>query len=202
MYVPSEQLNQVKKQALAEFGDEITDFEWWQENDITTIMLQTRSIPLKMPLTDRIREIVNSLIGDQYIVGIGVLPIQSVGATDGLFNLTFDGGINSFFIDYYAPERPRSNPFSVGFYDFQIFYALRTIDINKAEQLWERLINPAFLELAKQQGIHSFSKELLACKLRDFLLEHLDFIKDIAKARKKRFELFEPPPPLESSNES
>ena len=202
MYAPSERLNQVKKQALAEFGDQITHFEWWHEDEFTTIMVEIRSIPLEIPVADRIREIVNSLIGDQYIVALCVSPIESVDATDGPFQLIFDGGVNSFSVDYYPPERPERTRFPIPIHYLKMFKAVRTIHFDSAKQLWEGLVHPALAKLAKQEGIHSFSTELLACKLRDFLLQHLDFIKHIAEARKKPFHVFEPAPPLESSNGS
>ncbi|MGB0387925.1 MAG: hypothetical protein ACPGWR_24170 [Ardenticatenaceae bacterium] len=200
MYVPSELLNQVEKQAKAEFGDQITYFEWWHEDEFTTIMVQIRSMALDMLVDDRISEIIDSLIGDQYIVELSVSPIESVDATDGLFNLTFHGGVNSFFVDYYPPERAERTRFQIPIHYLKMFKGVRTIRFDSACELWKGLIHPALPKLAKQEGVNSFSKQLLAEDLRDFLLQHLDFIKHIAEARKKPFHLFEPP--LESSNGS
>jgi len=200
LYAPSELLNQVQKQAKASFGDQITHFEWWHEDEFTTIMVVIRSIALEIPVADRIRQIVNSLIGDEYIVAIGVSPIESVDATDGPFHLIFDGGVNCFFVDYYPSQRPERTRFQIPIHYTNMFKAVRTIHFDSAKELWEGLVHPAREVYAKQEGIHSFSKALLAGKLRDFLLQHLDFIKHIAEARKKPFHVFEPP--LESSNGS
>lgn len=198
MYAPSELLNQVEKQTLAEFGDQITYFEWWHEDEFTTIMVEIRSIPLEIPVGERIREISDSLIGDEYIVAICVSPIESVNATNGVFNLTFDGGVNSFGIDYYPPERP--NRFMIPVHYLKMFKAIRTIHFDSAFELWEGLVHPALPKIAKEEQVESFSKQLLADKLRDFLLKHLDFIKHIAKARKKPLHIFEPTPQLQQSN--
>jgi hypothetical protein len=200
LYAPCELLNQVEKQALAEFGDQITYFEWWHEDEFTTIMVEIRSMAFDMLVDDRISQIIDSLIGDQYIVALSVSPIESVDASDGLFNLIFYGGDNTFFLHYYAPERPRSNPFSAVIHYTNMFKAVRTIHFDSACELWEGLLHPAREVYAKQEGIHSFSKKLLAEKLRDFLLQHLDFIKHIAQATKKPLHVFEPQ--LESSNGS
>ncbi len=200
MYAPPERLNQVEKQAKAEFGDQITYFEWWHEDEFTTIMVQIRSMALDIPIADRIREIVNSLIGDEYIVAISVSPVESVDATDGLFNLTFDGGVNSFFVDYYPAEHPEKKSFQIPIHNLKMFKAIRTIHFDSAQELWKGLIHPALPELAKQQAVNSFSKALLAEELRDFLLQHLDFIKHIAEATKKPLHVFEPL--LQSSNGS
>ncbi len=200
MYAPSELLNQVEKQVFAEFGDQITYFEWWHEDEFTTIMAHVCSMALDIPVGDRIRQIVNSLIGDEYIVAIAVSPIESVNATDGLFNLTFDGGIDCFFVDYYLSEHPEQTRFQIPVHYLKMFKAIRTIHFDSPEELWEGLVHPSLPKLAKQEGIHSFSKVLLAGKLRDFLLQHLDFIKYIAKATKKPLHIFEPL--TESSNGS
>lgn len=201
MYAPCELLNQVEKQTKAEFEDEITYFEWWHEDEFTTIMVQIRSMALDIPVADRIREIVNSLIGDKYIVAISVSPVESIDATDGLFNLTFDGGVRSFFVDYYLPEHPEKTRFQIPIHHLKMFKAIRTIHFDSAYELWEGLIHPALPELAKQEGVNSFSKALLAEELRDFLLQHLDFIKRIAEiTTKKPLHVFEPL--LSSSNGS
>jgi len=200
LYAPCELLNQVEKQAKAEFGDEITYFEWWHEDEFTTIMVEIRSMALQIPVSNRIYEMVDSLIGDSYIVAIGVAPIESVDATEGLFNLIFYGGDNTFFLHYYAPERPRSNPFSVGVHYTNMFKAVRTIHFDSDQELWKELFHPAMPKRAKQEGVKSFSKALLAKELRDFLLQHLDFIKYIAEATKKPLHVFEPL--LQSSNGS
>ncbi len=197
MYAPSELLNQVEKQTLAEFGDQITHFEWSHEDEFTAIMVVIRSIVKQIPVGERIREIVNSLIGEEYIVAIGVSPIESVNATNGLFNLTFYGG-TSFGIDYYPPERP--NRFMIPVHYTKMFKAIRTIHFDSAFELWEGLVHPALPKIAKQEGVESFSKQLLADKLRDFLLKHLDFIKHIAEATKKPLHIFEPISALEPSN--
>ena len=200
MYAPSEQLNQIEKQVLAEFGDQITYFEWWHEDEFTTIMVQVRSLTLDMVVEDYISQLIDRVIGDEYIVALCVSPIESVDATDGLFNLTFNGGVNCFFVDYYLSEHPEKTSFQIPIHYRNMFKAIRTIHFDSAEELWEGLLHPAREAYAKQEGIHSFSKALLAEDLRDFLLQHLDFIKYIAEATKKPLHVFEPR--LESSNGS
>lgn len=198
MYAPSELLNQIEKQALAEFGDQITYFEWWHEDEFTTIMVHVRSMALDMVVDDYISQLIDRVIGDQYIVALCVSPIESVDATDGPFNLTFDGGVDCFFVGYDPPERSERARFQIPIHYLKMFKAIRTIYFDSAQELWEGLVHPAREAYAKQEGIHSFSKALLACKLRDFLLQHLDFIKYIAEATKKPLHVFEPL--LESSN--
>lgn len=197
LYAPSDLLNQVEKQALAEFGDQITDFEWSHEDEFTAIMVEIRSILKQIPVGERIREIVNSLIGEEYIVAIGVWAVESVNATNGLFNLTFYGG-TSFGIDYYPPERP--NRFKIPVHYTKMFKAIRTIHFDSAEELWQGLVHPALPKIAKREGVDSFCKALLADKLRDFLKEHLDFIKYVADATKKPLHIFEPIAQPQSSN--
>lgn len=194
MYPSAELLNQVEKQVLAEFSHQITYFEWFYEQEFTAIMVDIRSIGMDILVADRIREIVNAIVGDQYIVSICVSPIESVEATNGLFNLTYDGGICVFFIDYYAPERPRTNPFQLTAFYSKLFEALRTIHFDSACDFWERFIRPVDYKLAKKEGITSFRKDLLAEPLRDFLIEHIDFIKHIAEAVREPFHIFEPVP--------
>ncbi|MGB0388313.1 MAG: hypothetical protein ACPGWR_26135 [Ardenticatenaceae bacterium] len=195
MYPSAELLNQVQQQVLAEFSDQITYFEWFYEQEFTAIMVEIRSIGMDIPVADRIRQIVNAIVGDQYIVSICVSPIESVGCTDGLFNLTYNGGINVFFIEYYAPERPRTNPFKLSAFYTKMFEAVRTIHFDSAEQLWRRLVNFARQAYAKEQGVTSFREDVLAEPLRDFLIEHLDFIKHIAEAVREPLHIFEPAPP-------
>jgi len=194
LYPSAELLNQVQKQALAEFNDQITYFEWFYEEEFTAIMVDVRSIGMDIPVADRIRQIVNATVGDQYIVSICVSPIESVEATNGLFNLTYDGGICVFFIDYYASERPRAKPFQLTAFYSKMFEALRTIHFDSACDFWERFIRPVDYRLAKKEGITSFRQNLLAEPLRDFLIEHLDFIKHIAEAVREPLHIFEPAP--------
>jgi hypothetical protein len=186
LYPPSDLLDQVKKIALREFKEKITYFEWWNEDEYTTIMVEIREIALEIPVEDRIDEIVHAIIGhpdtSEYIVATSVSPIYRVGATDGLFNLIYDGGISVFFIDYYAPERARTNPFVLSFFYPRMFKGIRTIQLDSPAQLWERLIRPDDHTDAKQEGVLSFRKDVLAEALRDFLLKHLDFIKHISEA--------------------
>jgi hypothetical protein len=203
LYAPSELLEQVEQQVRSEFKEQITYFEWWNEEEYTTILVSIRSVALQITVKDRIRQIVNTIIGHpdacEYIVPISVSAIESVDATDGLFNLTYHGaGSNSFFVHYYAPERSGSNPFKVSIYYRKMFDAVRTIQLDSPAQLWERLVRPIREVYAKQEGISSFSKDLLASDLRDFLLEHLDFIQHIAEAisfpvgAKKPLQILEP----------
>ncbi|MGB0386824.1 MAG: hypothetical protein ACPGWR_18580 [Ardenticatenaceae bacterium] len=192
MYAPSNLLNQVEQQVRREFADQITYFESFHEDEYTTIMVEIRSTALQIPVGDRIGQIVDTIVADQYIVATSVVPIESVGSTDGLFNLTYYGGDETFFLDYYAPERPRSNPFRVSIYYYFMVDAVPTIHTDSAFQLWDRLFRPIQLKLAKHKGVESFCKHHLAFDLRDFLLQHLDFIKHIAAAKGKSLQIIEP----------
>jgi hypothetical protein len=186
----------VKKQVLSEFGDQITYYEWFNEEEFTAIMVRIRSIALEIPVSLSIRQLVNAIIGEpdvsEYIVAISVSPIESIEPTDGLFNLTFNGGYNTFFVHYYAPERPRENPLVVSIHYTKLFEAVRTIHLDSAAQLWRRLFRPAREKYAEQQGVPSFRKPVLAADLRDFFIEHLDFIKHIASARRMPLQIIAP----------
>lgn len=196
MYAPSELLEQAKKQVLSEFKDQITYFEWWNEDEYTTIMVEIREITLQILVGDRIREIVYAIIGhpdtSEYIVAISVSPIYRVGVNDGLFKLIYDGGISVFFIDYYAPELSHTNPFTLSFFYTRMFKAIRSILVDSPAQFWERLIRPDEQVDPKKAGVISFKKELLALPLQDFLLKHLDLIKHIAEATKNPLQIEQP----------
>lgn len=199
MYVPSELLQKVEQQVRAEFKDRILNFEWFHEEEYTLIMAEIGEIALQIPLGNRMRQIVNDIIGhpdvSEYIVPITVRAIESVDATDGLFNLAYHGaGSNSFLVHYYAPERERLMPFKVLIPYRKMFNAVRTIHFDSAAQLWEQLIRPSRERAAKQREVESFSKDVLAEELRDFLLKHLDFIKHIAEVTGKSLQILEPAP--------
>jgi hypothetical protein len=202
LYAPSERLDKVKQQVTKEFGNQISSFEWWHEEEYTTIMVEIRSTVMQIPVGDRLRQIVKAVVGEQYIVSASVRPIETVGCTNSLFNLTYDGALETFFIDYYAPEHLRANAFSVSIYDGKMIEVISTIHLDSAEQLWERLIRPLDEKYAKHEGVNSFTKELLAQELRDFLLKHLDFIKHIGQAVNKPLQILAPvpQPSLLSSN--
>ncbi|MGB0385821.1 MAG: hypothetical protein ACPGWR_13455 [Ardenticatenaceae bacterium] len=205
MYVPYELLEQVKKQVLTEFKGKIISFEWFHEEEYTSILVQIGEIALQIPLDNRIHEIAYTIIGhpdsSEYIVPISVSATESVEATDGLFNLAYHGaGSNSFFVHYYAPERDPLRPFKVSVHYKKMFEAMRTIHLDSPAQLWKRLVRPIDETYAKHYKIHSFSKELLAEELRDFLLKHLDFIKHIAQVTNKPLQIIEPVPILAESN--
>lgn len=202
MYAPSELLAQVKEQAKAEFGDQIISFEWFYEEEYTTIMVEIRETVMHIPVGDRIREIVNEIVGDGYIVTISLTSIESVEATDGLFNLKFNGGIDVFFIEYYAPERPTDKPFRLTAYYSKMFEAVRTIHFDSPDQLWRRLVSRNREIYAEQKGLTSFRRDMLAAELRDFLIEHLDFIKHIAEASRLPLHIFEPTPQPASTIQS
>jgi hypothetical protein len=74
--------------------------------------------------------------------------------------------------------------------------AVRTIHLDSPTQFWERLFRPIHETLAKQKGVPSFGKHVLAEDLRSFLLEQLDFIKHIAAAKGKSLQILEPAPQL------
>ncbi|MGB0385823.1 MAG: hypothetical protein ACPGWR_13465, partial [Ardenticatenaceae bacterium] len=182
MYAPDELLEQVKKQVLTEFKDQILSFEWSHEQECSFVYVQIGEIALELPLEDRIHEMAYAIIGhpdnSQYIVPIHVRATESVEATDGLFNLAYHGGgSNSFSVHYYAPGRDRLTPFKVSIHYKKMFEAMRTIHLDSPAQLWKRLVRPSREPAAKRRGIESFSSDLLAEELRDFLLKHLDFIK-------------------------
>ena len=196
LYPPSELLDQVEQQMMDEFADQIISFEWLYEVEFTSIYVQIRSTAstaLQIPIGDRLYEIIHDYFGDEYIVAGSVTPVESVNATDGLFNLTCTGGTN-FFVDYYPPERARDKPYLTPIHYLRMFDAVRTIHLDSAEQLWERLIRPLDEKYAKHEGVDSFTKEQLAEELRDFLLQHLDFIKHIAQAVNKPRHIIEPVP--------
>lgn len=198
MYAPSELLEQVERQVRAEFNDQITSFEWWNEDEYTTIMVDIRELAWQIPMSIRCSDIVHDIIGDpdtsEYIVATCVSAIESVNATDGLFNLTFHGaGINSFFLHYYAPEREGTTPLKVSIHYTKMFDAVRTIKRDSPARFWQRLF-AAREAYAKRQGVPSFSGDVLAKELQDFLLKHLDFIKHVAAATKKSLQILEPVP--------
>ncbi|MGB0388012.1 MAG: hypothetical protein ACPGWR_24620 [Ardenticatenaceae bacterium] len=196
MYVQSELLNKVKKQLKHEFKQQIISFEWFHEEEYTTIMVQVREVAFDIPVRHRLREIVNAIIGhpetSEYIVSISVSATESLDATDGLFNLAYRSGSDSFFLYYDAPEREGANPFKVSIGSWKIFDSVRTIHQHSPARLWEQLFRPIREAYVKRQGIESFSKEGLAEALRDFLLEHLDFIKHIAQATRTPLQIIEP----------
>ena len=203
MYAQSEQLDQIEKQAASEFHKVITHFEWVHEDNFTTIIVEIRDTALQIPIMDRIREIIDSIIGDQSVVDLLVRPVESVNAFDGLFNLTYEGGIPYFIIDYYAPEcessssEHRSSSFMASIDYYTMIEAIHTIHLDSAEQVWDRLFRPIHSQLAKKAGIKSFSKSL-APDVRDFLLSHLDFIKHIADAKGDVLQILEPAPQVVS----
>jgi hypothetical protein len=199
LYAPDKLLKKFKKQVLTEFKDQIISFEWSHEQECTFVLVEIGEIALQIPLGHRIRQIVNTIIGhpdsSEYIVSISVWASESVEATDGLFNLTYYGaGSNSFSVHYYAPQRDPLIPFNVSIHYRKMFEAMRTIHLDSPAQLWERLVRPSREPAAKRRGVESFSKELLAEELRDFLLKHLDFIKHIAKVTNKPLQIIEPVP--------
>lgn len=198
MYAPDELLNQVRKQLMNEFKQQIISFEWFHEEEYTTIMVQVREVAFDIPVRNRLREIVHAIIGhpdsSEYIVAISLSAAESVDATDGLFNLAYRSGSDSFFLYYYAPEREGANPFQVSILSRKMFDAVRTIHQDSPARLWEGLFRPIREVYAKRIGVESFSKDVLASQLRDFLLEHLDFIKHIAQATRTPLEIIEAMP--------
>ena len=205
MYAPDELLEQAKKQALSEFPDQIISFDWSHEQECSFVYVEVGKIALQIPLDNRISEIVYRIVGhpdsSQYIVPIHVWAVESVDSTDDLFNLTYHGaGSHSFFVYYYVPGRDRLTPYQFSVDYKKMFDAMRTIHFDSPEQVWKRVVRPIDEKYAKYEEVHSFSKELLAEKLRDFLLKHLDFIKHIAKVINKPFEIFEPVMDVQSSN--
>ena len=204
MYAPDELLEQLKKEVLSEFPDQIISFDWSHEQECSFVFVEIGEIALQIPLAHRIREIANTIVGhpddSEYIVPISVHATESVGATEGLFNLTYYGaGSNSFSVRYY-PNGDRSIPFNISLYDDKMFEAIRTIHFDSPAQLWKRLVRPSRERAAKREGIESFSCELLAKELRDFLLKHLDFIIHIAQVIKKPLLILEPVPILPPSS--
>jgi hypothetical protein len=192
LYAPSEQLDQVEKQVKSEFQDIITYFEWFYEDEFTTIIIEIGDTALQIPVMLRARQIINSICSDKYIVDLLVRPVESIDASDGLFNLTYEGGVPYFIIDYYPPERARSNPFVASVdYDTMI-EAVPTIYLDSPSELWGRLFRPIQETFAQQQGVHSFCKKILAPDLRDFLLKHLGFIEHIAKAKGHSLQILPP----------
>lgn len=196
MYTPSELLSQVEKEIRAEFKDLITCFESFHEEEYTSIIVEIRKTAGQNIVIRRSREIIDAIVGEAYIVSLLVRPIERVGESNGLFNLVYSGGVDSFFVKYYAPERPRSTPFSAAIYSTQFMKAMRTIRIDSPFELWERLFSPAYSRLANKKGVSSFSAKNLACDLRDFLLKHLDFIESIAQATGRSLEILDPLPQL------
>ncbi|MGB0386982.1 MAG: hypothetical protein ACPGWR_19375 [Ardenticatenaceae bacterium] len=199
MYPPSELLLQVEKQVKAEFKDQVTDFEWLYEEEYTSITVRIRKTAWQKHVICRTRQIIDAIIGDPYIVALMVRPIERVGEADDLFNLVYNGGSNVFFVNYYAPERPRSTPFSPPIYYTQFMKAIRTIRLDSPFELWKGLFPPAYRRLAKKKGVTSFCAKNLAEELRDFLLKHLDFIESIAEATGRPLQILYPLPQFAAS---
>ena len=201
MYAPSELLEQIKRQVTSEFKDIITSFEWFHEEEYTGIYIEIRQIAWDERVDDYTHQLINSILGDQYIVSVLVRPIESVGTTDGLFNLIYSGAGNTFFIDYYAPERPRANPLKASIFYTRMIKGMRRIYLDSPSELWAQLFRPIQEVLAKRQGVNSFCKDL-APDLRDFLLEHLDFIERMIQASGKTLQILPAPvtPLLQSEN--
>jgi hypothetical protein len=198
LYAPSELLEQVEKQVKAQFNGEITGFEWWHEEEYTTIAVTIQQIALQIPVIRSTRQIIDSICSDQYIVALLVRPIESISESKGLFNLIYDGAGNVFSLDYYAPERSGlscpegTNPFTAPIYYTPKFSAISTIHLDSPVEFWKRLFDPINEVLAKKAGVHSFSKETLAEELQYFLLKHLDFITHIAEAKGKQLQILAP----------
>jgi hypothetical protein len=192
LYAPSELLDQIKRQVTSEFKDIITSFEWYHEEEYTSIYIEIRQIAWDERVDDYTHQLINSILGDQYIVPLLVRSIESVAATDGLFNLTYYGAGEHFRLDYYAPERPRANPFRASIYYYKMIEAVPTIYLDSPSELWGQLFRPIQETFAQQQGSHSFSKKILAPDLRDFLLKHLGFIEHIAKAKGHSLQILSP----------
>ena len=192
MYVPYELLEQVEKQVKAEFNGLITRFEWWHEEEYTTIVVEIDDITWDLRVEDRGRQLINSIIGDGYIVSLHVTPIESVGSCDDLFHLTYYGSGNTFFLDYYAPERPRANPLKASIFYTRMIKGMRRIYLDSPSELWAQLFRPIQEAFAKRQGVNSFCKDL-APDLRDFLLEHLDFIERMIQASGETLQILPAP---------
>ncbi|MGB0383709.1 MAG: hypothetical protein ACPGWR_02710 [Ardenticatenaceae bacterium] len=192
MYVPYELLEQVEKQVKAEFNGLITRYQWWHEDEYTTIVVEIDDITWDLRVEHRGVELINEIIGDGYIVSLHVTPIESIGEPDDLFHLTYYGSGNTFFLDYYAPERPRSSPFKTSIFYLTMIEGMRTIHLDSPPELWRRLFRPIKEVLAKRQGVHSFCKDL-APDLRDFLLEHMDFIERMIQASGKTLQILPAP---------
>lgn len=178
---------------MDEFKEIVTSFEWVHEEEYTGIYIEIQPITWAQSVDDYTHQLIDSILGDRYIVSVLVRPIESVGVTDGLFNLTYYGASNIFFVDYYAPERPRSNPFKTSIYYTKMIKAMRRIYLDSPREFWAQLFRPVKETLAASQGVHSFSKEL-APDLRDFFLEHLGFIQRMIQASGEQLELLLPSP--------
>lgn len=193
MYAPSKLLEQIKRQVMDEFKEIITSFQWVHEEEYTGIYIEIEQMTWNQCVDDYTHQLIDSILGDQYMVSVLVRPIESVGVTDGLFNLTYYGASHIFFVDYYAPERARSNPFKTSIYYTKMIKAMRRIYLDSPREFWAQLFRPIKETLATSQGVHSFSKEL-APDLRDFFLEHLDFIQRMVQASGEQLEILLPPP--------
>ena len=202
MYAPSELLLQVEKEVKAEFKDQMTDFEWYYEEEYTSITVKIRKTAWQKHVICRTRQMIDAIIGDPYIVSLMVRSIESVGEADDLFKLTYDGGSHVFFVKYYAPERPRSTPFSVSIYYTRLIKGVRMIHLDSAFELWQQLFPPVVSKLAKREEVHSFCAKNLAEEWRDFLLKHLDFIESIADATGSPLKILQPLPQLAAVSHS
>jgi len=187
LYVPSELLQQVEKQIRAEFKQVITSFESFYEDEFTSIIVELGKMAGHIQVEQRCIQIVNSIIGDGYIVSLLIRPIESIDQPDGLFNLTYSGASNNFLIDYYAPEYARlscpsgKNRLRVSIYYTRMIKGMRTVHLDSPSKLWAQLFRPIQETFAKQKGVHSFCQNL-APDLRNFLVEHLDFIERMIQA--------------------
>ncbi|MGB0383707.1 MAG: hypothetical protein ACPGWR_02700 [Ardenticatenaceae bacterium] len=192
MYVPYELLEQVEKQVKAEFNGLITRYQWWHEDEYTTIVVEIDDITWDLRVEDRTSELIDEIIGDGYIVSLHLTPIERVGKPDDLFHLTYYGSGDTFFLDYYAPERARSNPLKASIYDTRMIKGMRRIYLDSPSELWGQLFRPIQETFAKRQGVHSFCKDL-APDLRDFLLEHMDFIQRMIQASGETLQILPAP---------
>ena len=198
MYAPSELLEQIKRDVTSEFKHIITSFEWFHEEEYTGIYIEIRQIAWYERVDDYTDQLVNSILGDQYIVSVLVRAIESIDQPDGLFNLTYSGASNTFFVDYYAPEYARlscpsgKNRLRASIYYTRMIKGMRRIYLDSPSELWAQLFRPIQETFAKQKGVHSFCKEL-APDLRDFLLEHLDFIERMIEASGETLEVLPAP---------
>jgi len=70
---------------------------------------------------------------------------------------------------------------------------MRRIYLDSPSELWAQLFRPIEETFAASQGVHSFSQQL-APDLRDFFLEHLDFIQRMIQASGEQLQILLPPP--------
>ncbi|MDD5367599.1 MAG: hypothetical protein PHQ40_00820 [Anaerolineaceae bacterium] len=196
MPLSSDQFAEFETRLKNELPDHIVAVEYDEDAEGQgTIAVEIKDVAWQYYVTGICRTILREILEEPFSVSLLVIPVARIGESEGLFGLTYRGGVNSFFIHYYAPERQRNKPFTVPVYYRKLIDVLRIIPTKKgpslenAEAIWNRLFSTSYEVLARQQGIHTFTASNLAARLRQFLIDVIDEIKEIAESKGDRIAL-------------